>query len=126
MRNDKPVKVVLVGDAAVGKTKWLHKVLGHAPDNTYSPTLGVDCFTTEIGGTTISIWDCAGTERYGGLRDANYIDADICIAFSRDDLPGSRENLHKKWIPAVKTTAPNAQLILAHPDDTGILHRMFE
>ena len=126
-QNDKPIKVVLVGDGGVGKTIWLHKVLGYDVSiNNRKPTMGVDVMSKTINGTELSIWDCAGVDENGGLRDAYFLEADLCIAFSRDNMPGSARNVQDKWIPMVEKVAPNVRIVLAHPDDTGILHRMYE
>lgn len=133
-QDNKPTKVILVGDGGVGKTVWLKKVLGdHVPhhrndgeEGRYMPTLGVDTKHMTIGGTELAIWDCAGTERFKGLGEGFFVGADLCIAFSRDDMPGSARNVQDKWIPMVEKVAPNVRIALAHPDDTGILHRMYE
>lgn len=71
-------KIALVGDGEVGKTAWVSRLLTGRYENGYAPTPGVDVHPllyTCTDGTHISfsIWDCAGVERYGGLRDGYYV-----------------------------------------------------
>lgn len=77
-------KVCLIGDGGVGKTVWKKRLLTGLFDPKYVATLGVevDCVSFETNeGTTIqfSIWDCAGQEMFGGMRDGYYMEADACI-----------------------------------------------
>jgi small GTP-binding protein len=70
-------KIVLVGDANVGKTHLLSRYIkGTLPRNP-TPTIGVEFATrtVQIGsGTTIKaqIWDTAGQERYRAITSAYY------------------------------------------------------
>ena len=101
MNNITDFKIVLVGDAKVGKTSLLYKLLYpdasldsilnefNSPEyedfiikdvdipNNYCPTLGVSVhpitFLTNYGTYRLTIWDCAGQEKYKGLRDGYFI-----------------------------------------------------
>lgn len=70
-------KVVLVGEAAVGKTHLLSRYIkGTLPKNPTS-TIGVEFATRtvplETGGTVkAQIWDTAGQERYRAITSAHY------------------------------------------------------
>nr|QBK92074.1 MAG: Ras-related GTPase [Pithovirus LCPAC304] len=70
-------KIVLLGDGEVGKTTWLHRHISEDFVNEYTPTLGVEVhpiqFNTNYGTITFNVWDCAGVDEYGGLRDGYYI-----------------------------------------------------
>jgi small GTP-binding protein len=61
------LKLVLLGDEAVGKTSLLSKWTSNSFDSVLSPTIG-GCAQTkrdQIGGQTycFQIWDTAGAER---------------------------------------------------------------
>lgn len=69
-------KIVLVGKGGVGKTNFVnYLIFGEEISNTYTPTLGVEVHTTDIG----IMWDTAGLDEYGGLRGGYYIGSQYCI-----------------------------------------------
>lgn len=76
-------KVVVAGDGGVGKTSLLHRLLTGNVVTTYNATLGVEVhpYTFNVNGRTIrfNLWDTAGQEKFGGLRDGYYIEADAAI-----------------------------------------------
>jgi GTP-binding nuclear protein Ran len=76
-------KLVLVGDGAVGKTTFVKRHLTGEFEKKYVPTLGVDVhpilFHTNYGPLTFNVWDTAGQEKFGGLRDGYYIQAQCAI-----------------------------------------------
>ena len=102
-------KVVLVGDAWVGKTSLLDKMRnGHYSD--IHPTKGVDVQTlsisTNYGELTLKIWDCAGFNK--GLEDCYYVGADAAICMF--DVSSRKPNI-KKYARDVKCTAPGAKIV---------------
>lgn len=42
-------------------------------------TLGVDVHTITLGNMRFNVWDCAGQEKFGGLRDAYYLGSQCAI-----------------------------------------------
>eukprot|EP01057_Protomagalhaensia_wolfi_P000799 Protomagalhaensia_wolfi_Nauph_80__798@NODE_145_length_3444_cov_52_757709_g108_i0_p5_GENE_NODE_145_length_3444_cov_52_757709_g108_i0NODE_145_length_3444_cov_52_757709_g108_i0_p5_ORF_typecomplete_len125_score21_15Ras/PF00071_22/6_8e31Roc/PF08477_13/2_4e19Arf/PF00025_21/2_8e11SRPRB/PF09439_10/5_5e05MMR_HSR1/PF01926_23/0_00015Gtr1_RagA/PF04670_12/0_00029FeoB_N/PF02421_18/0_0039TniB/PF05621_11/0_0052AAA_22/PF13401_6/0_0098GTP_EFTU/PF00009_27/0_13_NODE_145_length_3444_cov_52_757709_g108_i011051479 len=70
-------KIILVGDATVGKTHLLSRYTRGTLPRTPQPTVGVE-FATHIvplavGGTVkAQIWDTAGQERYRSITAAHY------------------------------------------------------
>ncbi len=76
-------KVVIIGDAGVGKTTFVKRHIQGNFERKYIPTIGVDVskltFYTTLGQVDIEIWDTAGMEQHGGLRDGYYIGANACI-----------------------------------------------
>lgn len=90
----KPVKIVLVGDAEMGKTKACSKLIGSSKGarTPYAPTVGADVHQfTNLLGIDIIIWDCAGDERFSGNNDNYYINADICVIFGENQYKWARE-----------------------------------
>lgn len=82
-------KVVLVGDAHVGKTTLLQRVMIGNYDTRYVATLGVEVHPIvhqhPIGVfRRFNVWDCAGDPRFGGLGDGYYIQAQIAIVMFND------------------------------------------
>ena len=72
-------KVVLIGDGGVGKTTFVKRHVSGEFEKKYVPTVGVSVhplkFFTNFGEITMNVWDTAGQEKYGGLRDGYYIQA---------------------------------------------------
>ena len=108
-------KIVMIGDAEIGKTRLVRKAQGiitrkddlfttskgsdeYSP---YVPTIGVDVFCVEIDGKTFNVWDCAGQEKFEGLREGYYIGASGAIVMAR--TPESA----KKWIKEFRKVRGN-------------------
>jgi GTP-binding nuclear protein Ran len=79
-------KVVLLGDGGVGKTTLLKRVLNGEFEKRYIATLGVEVHPLRFfspnknKNVCLNIWDCAGQEKFGGLRDCYYIQSHALIA----------------------------------------------
>ncbi|GAM21693.1 hypothetical protein SAMD00019534_048680 [Acytostelium subglobosum LB1] len=78
-----PIKLVLVGDGGVGKTTFVKRHATGEFETRYIPTLGVNVhplpFYTNYGKIIFNIWDTAGQEKFGGLRDGYYIQGQCAI-----------------------------------------------
>jgi len=76
-------KLVLVGDGGVGKTTFVKRHLSGEFEKKYVATIGVSVhplvFHTNFGPIRFNVWDTAGQEKYGQLRDGYYISGDCAI-----------------------------------------------
>ena len=76
-------KLVLLGDGGVGKTTFIKRYITGEFDREYTPTNGVEVstavFYTNFGPVRFIIWDTAGQEKLGGLREAYYLNAHAAI-----------------------------------------------
>ncbi len=108
-------KIILVGDGGVGKSVFIKRADTGEFRQKYIPTQGVDVsvlrYPTNYGTVTFKIWDCAGQEKFGGLRDGYYIGADGAIVMfdltSRITYKNS-----KNWINDVKKTCPDIPIVV--------------
>ncbi|MHA2108682.1 MAG: Rab family GTPase [Candidatus Hodarchaeales archaeon] len=76
------LKIILIGDGAVGKTSIRRQYLGEGFKNDYQMTIGADLASKESpvlysGGRQVKylIWDLAGQPRFEGVRKAYYMSA---------------------------------------------------
>uniref|UniRef100_A0A3P8VA28 GTP-binding nuclear protein Ran n=1 Tax=Cynoglossus semilaevis TaxID=244447 RepID=A0A3P8VA28_CYNSE len=76
-------KLVLVGDGGTGKTTFVKRHVTGEFEKKYVATLGVEVhplvFHTNRGAIKYNVWDTAGQEKFGGLRDGYYIQAQCAI-----------------------------------------------
>ena len=109
------VKLVLVGDAAIGKTALLLSYANNHFPKEYIPTV-FDTYPVNVtaGNDTIELglWDTAGQEEYDRLRPLSYANANIfLIVFSIVD-PESYVNVSAKWGPELIHFCPDVPYIL--------------
>jgi small GTP-binding protein len=100
-----PKKVVLLGDGGVGKSTFIHTLLG-APFRrqvSYMPTLGVEVHPLylEDTDTFLAVWDTAGQKKYQFEQVSIMNDADGVILFCDGTSKCSKANLNfwKSLIP---------------------------
>lgn len=108
-------KIVIVGDAACGKTSLLYVfTLGEFPTE-YHPTVFEnyvsDCRVDDKE-VQVSLWDTAGQEEYERLRPLSYAKANvILIGFALDDVE-SLQNAKYKWSAEVNRYCPGVPIVL--------------
>jgi len=77
------LKVIILGDSGVGKTSLMNQYVNKKFSKQYKATIGADFLTKEIevndAVVTLQIWDTAGQEKFGGLRDGYYIQGQCAV-----------------------------------------------
>jgi small GTP-binding protein len=109
------IKLVVVGDGAVGKTCLLITfATGHFPEE-YVPTVFENyCAKMVINDKPVylHLWDTAGQEDYDRLRPLSYPDSDIVLMCFSTTSKNSYESILEKWNPEVKHYLPTTPVIL--------------
>ena len=107
-------KIIFVGDAGVGKTTIIGRIMDNPFNEVYEPSIGVDFMSKNIKfrgqNVKLQMWDTAGQEKYKGLipsyvRNSSivFVVYDISVKSSFDNIP--------KWINFIKTIE-NTTLVL--------------
>lgn len=111
----RPIKLVVVGDGAVGKTCMLWSYTRNAFPKEYVPTV-FDNFSQliKVDGhpVNLGLWDTAGQEDYDRLRPLSYPQTDIFLVCFSVVGPSSYANVQTKWIPELQHHAPGIPYIL--------------
>ncbi|MHA1784232.1 MAG: Rab family GTPase [Candidatus Helarchaeota archaeon] len=94
------LKMLLLGDAAVGKTSLIKQFIKGSFQKDYKMTIGCDIFTKDVTVNngqdlvTLSIWDIAGQERFKFFRSSFYRgSAGAMVIFDLTRYPTFNPNL---------------------------------
>lgn len=111
----KRVKLVVVGDGAVGKTSLLIRYATGEFPNEYVPTV-FENYTAQMKRETdvvlLHLWDTAGQEDYDRLRPLSYPGADIVLLCFSTVNRASFQAIKEKWYPEVHHYVPIIPYIL--------------
>ena len=126
-------KIALVGDGGVGKTTFVKRHLGGEIGKKYVATLGVEVHPMDFvlrkikndenvendGDETLrlNVWDLAGGERFGGVRDGYFrLTSGAIVMFDSTDRM-SFKNV-RRWIQDLRRTTLNIPIaIVMNKDD---------
>jgi len=111
----RPLKIVTVGDGAVGKTCLLISYTANAFPIEYIPTVfdNYSCNVMFEGkGYNLGLWDTAGQEEYDRLRPLSYPQTDCFLLCYSIVAPSSLDNCKQKWFPEISHHCPEARTIL--------------
>lgn len=101
----KNIKVVLLGERAVGKTLLVAQLLGRIVNGRYNPTIGIDFATYTKSGIKLLIWDTAGGDRFKVIVDKFTSESDLGIVVynSKRSLQSVRNHIDTMRYKAKRT-----------------------
>ena len=113
----KPVKIILLGDSAVGKTKLVERFLmqRYVPIqmSTFALTLfKYDIVTTDGTEIDVDMWDTAGQERFATMHPAYYHEAMCCILVFDVTRKPTYKNL-ERWLTELRSFREHIPTIVA-------------
>ncbi|XP_031574440.1 rab-like protein 2A [Actinia tenebrosa] len=80
---DRPVKIICLGDSAVGKSKLVERFLmdGYKPQQLSTYALTLFQYKTKVNDKDVNVdfWDTAGQERFSSMHPSYYHQAHACI-----------------------------------------------
>ena len=107
-------KIIFVGDAGVGKTTIISRIMDNPYNEVYEPSIGVDFMSKSIKyrgqNIKLQIWDTAGQEKYKGLIPSYVRNSSIVFLVYDISVKTSFENI-PKWISFIRSIE-NTTLIL--------------
>lgn len=109
------MKLVVVGDGAVGKSCMLLSYATNKLPDKYQPTI-FDNYVVSLsaGGRTLelALWDTAGQEDFDRLRPLSYGNTDVFLLCFSVTEPVSFTNVTEKWLPELRHFCPDTPIIL--------------
>jgi len=109
------LKVVIVGDGAVGKTCLCTVFTTKEFPTSYETTIfDTQSSTINILGKeyNIKIWDTAGQEEYENIRTLSYKNADLFMVLYSVDSRKSLDNIRNKWMTEINDYEPTVPKLL--------------
>jgi len=115
-KGEKAVKVICLGDSAVGKSKLVERFLldGYAPQQLSTYALTLYRYRTKVGprDVLIDFWDTAGQERFNTMHRSYYHQAHACILVFDSTRKVTYKNL-STWYTELRQYRPQIPALLA-------------
>jgi small GTP-binding protein len=117
-------RVVLIGDASVGKTSILSRLISHRFDVHQTTTIGANyqMYVNSVGDVRIEIqiWDTAGQERFRSLGPIYYRNALAAVAVFDVANRQSFDNL-TRWITSFRDVAGPRTIVVVVANKVDLL-----
>ncbi|CAH2275341.1 rab 2B isoform X1 [Pelobates cultripes] len=123
---DENVKIICLGDSAVGKSKLMERFLmdGFRPQQLSTFALTLYKYTTTVDGKTVLVdfWDTAGQERFLSMHASYYHKAHACIMVFDVQRKITYKNL-STWHQELREYRPEIPcIVVANKIDGGIVN----
>ena len=111
------LKIIIIGEPAVGKTSLVKKFVSGQFANDYRASIGTNIFTKKINlnsgiNVKIHIWDIAGQERWISMRTIYYKGTDGVLIVADLTRKNTFEQIEKFWYPDLKKNNISSPIIL--------------
>ncbi|MFX1590659.1 MAG: Rab family GTPase [Promethearchaeota archaeon] len=117
MTNAKKIKVIIVGEPAVGKTSLVKKFVSGQFLKDYLSSIGTNIYTKKVkleNETTVNLqlWDIAGQERWINMRRSYYSGARGVLIVGDLTRRNTFEQIEKFWVQDIKSFLSMVPLVL--------------
>lgn len=114
-KEEETYKIIVIGDAAVGKSKFVARFLEDEYNSFRSSTKALDIYQKEMDvdgeKVTVEIYDTAGQEKYDSLHASYYFQAHACIMLFDVTRKATYTNL-KKWNDELRKYCEGVPVVL--------------
>lgn len=109
------LKVIILGDAGVGKTAFVKRLSTGKFISYYSPTIGAE-FTSvslqsNIGDIVFDLWEFSGYQKYSRITDKFWSDVHGCLVMFDSNDQNSYEGV-VNWINRIKRVEPVVPFVI--------------
>lgn len=124
------IKIILLGDSAVGKSKLIERFLMNRYTKHTASTYAVNIFTYRYENAEsgkkyiIDFWDTAGQEQFDNLHPSFYYEANCCILAFDVTRKVTYKNL-EKWYSECKNNCIKEIPTLCIANKIGIFSKIF-
>jgi len=113
-------KILLLGDASVGKTSLIRRFVVDKFSDDYITTIGTKVTKRDLridGGNRIvdlslMIWDVLGQRGYKGIQDSSFRGARGVLLVYDLTRPETRDSLQEYWVPRVRAVAGAVPMVV--------------
>jgi len=109
------LKVMVVGDTAVGKTCLLISFTTNSFPSDHVPTVFDNYTATTVyegHAVKLGLWDTSGSSDYDKMRPLSYPGTDCFILCFALNNPESFTNVKEKWMPEIREHCPGVPVVL--------------
>ncbi|MFO7796538.1 MAG: GTP-binding protein [Promethearchaeati archaeon] len=111
------LKVIIIGDPAVGKTSLVIRYVSNRFNKDYRSTIGTNIYSKEIllannQKVFLNLWDIAGQERWAKMREKYYYGSKGAIVVGDLTRPKTFEQIKDFWIQDIKKYLSEIPIIL--------------
>jgi small GTP-binding protein len=111
------LKIIIVGEPAVGKTSLVKKYVSGQFAKDYRSSIGTNIFIkkinlSKIGRVTVQLWDIAGQERWINMRRSYYIGAKGVLIVGDLTRKSTFDQIYDFWFPDINQYCESAPIVL--------------
>jgi len=111
------LKVIIIGDPAVGKTSLVIRYVSNRFNKDYRSTIGTNIYSKEIllannQKIFLNLWDIAGQERWARMREKYYYGSKGAIIVGDLTRPKTFEQIKEFWIQDINKYLSKIPIIL--------------
>ncbi|KAJ9444363.1 Ras-related protein Rab-1 [Diplonema papillatum] len=110
------LKVIVLGEAGVGKTALVRRVSHGDFEFNYKATIGVDFeflkYEVFEEPVTLACWDTAGQERFSAITRKYYLGAQAAVVVYDDNDSRTFDKIGERWLPELKRAVGDIPLLL--------------
>lgn len=115
------IKIILVGNAGVGKTAIINRFIEGSFEGNYNPSISLSYVSKKFSNNSgeevqLNIWDTAGQEQYKSISNIYFRDCDVAVVCFNYDDQKSMDDIDD-WVGRINNSVSNCILYLVSTKD---------